>query len=276
MKLSVFSVFTCACLAVFAAPATSVAFAEEVGNTANSDYFFTLDPNKVHASPTFSLASPSGLTPFQKVAFVGIGGIKDMPGRRDTTVDGAMSTGFGFALSEKDKIGMLVGLDLGSINPSDGGAFNRGDLGLTIGKYFDDYNTGVSLGIKNISLWYSAAGKNTPSVYIAATKIAMLGEYRTIMNLGFGNNAFRTLNDTGTKSERSQRASMFGSVAIYPLPQLSLVVDYTAGITSVGAGVVPVAAWPVSLSLGLYDVTKAIQGHDKTSLIASLGYSYSF
>jgi len=271
VKQSVFSALACVWIGLLAVSASSTVSAEED----NNDYYFTLDPNKVHASPTFSLASPSGLTPFQKVAFVGIGGIKNMPGR-PVSVDGAMSTGFGFALSEKDKIGMLVGLDLGSINPSDGGAFDRGDLGLTIGKYFDDYNTGVSLGIKNISLWYAAAGKNTPSVYIAATKIAMLGEYRTIMNLGFGNNAFRTLYDTGTKSERSKRASMFGSVAIYPLPQLSLVADYTAGITSIGAGVVPIAAWPVSLSLGLYDVTKEIKNHDKAIFIASLGYSYSF
>lgn len=241
----------------------------------DSDYFFTLDPNKVHASPTFSLAAPSGLTPFQKVAFVGIGGSKNMPGR-SVSVDGAMSTGFGFALSEENKIGVLVGLDMGSINPSDGGAFDRGDLGLAIGKYFDKYNAGISLGVKSITLWHAAAGRNTPSVYLAATKIAMLGEYRTIMNIGFGNNAFRTLYDTASKSERSKRASMFGSVAIYPLPQLSVVADYTAGIASIGLGIVPVAAWPVSLSLGLYDVTKEIKDHDKAAFIASLGYSYSF
>ncbi len=239
------------------------------------DYFFTLDPNKVHASPTFSLAAPSGLTPYQKVAFVGIGGIKDMPGRA-ASVDGAMSTGFGFEISKEDKIGGLVGLDLGSINPSDGGAFDRGDLSLALGRYFDDYNLGVSIGVKNITLWHASAGRNVPSFYLAATKVAVVSEYVVIMNAGFGNNAFRTIYDTAPRSDRAKRVSGFGSVAFYPVPQLSVVADYTAGIASLGFGAVPVAAWPVSLTWGLYDVTKEIQGHDKISWIASMAYVHTF
>ncbi len=261
----------CLCAAFFALPMmTTMTVAEE-----DSDYFFTLDPNKVQASPTFSLAAPSGLTPYQKIAFVGIGGVKDMPGR-SVGVDGAMSTGVGIEVSKEDKIGVLVGLDLGSINPSDGGAFDRGDASLALGKYFDDYNVGVSIGVKNITLWHGSAGRNTPSFYIAATKVVVVDKFITIVNAGFGNNAFRTIYDTAPRSDRAKRASGFGSVAFYPVPQLSVVADYTAGITSLGFGAVPVAAWPVSLTWGLYDVTKEIQGHDKISWIASMAYVHTF
>ncbi|MDQ7003899.1 MAG: hypothetical protein Q9N67_04765 [Ghiorsea sp.] len=187
-----------------------------------------------------------------------------------------MGTGFGFEISKEDKIGAVFGLDLGSINPSDGGAFDRGDLSIAIGKYFDAYNTGVSLGVKNITLWYAGAGRNIPSYYAAATKVAVINDYVTIMNIGFGNNAFRTITDTRPSKDRTSKVSPFGSLAFYPAPQLSLVADYTAGITSVGIGVVPVAAWPISLTLGLYDVAKAVQGHDKAIFIASLAYAHSF
>ena len=270
MKQILRIMLACLCGSLFVFSYVSPTFAEE-----DNDYFFTLDPNKVHASPTFSLAAPSGLTPYQKVAFVGIGGIKDMPGRA-ASVDGAMTTGFGIEISKEDKIGVLFGLDLGSINPSDGGAFDRGDLSIAVGKYIDDYNVGVSAGVKNITLWHASAGRNTPSFYLAATKVAVVNEYVVIMNAGFGNNAFRTIYDTTPREDRATRASGFGSIAFYPVPQASVVADYTAGIASVGVGLVPVAAWPVSLTMGLYDVTKDIQGHDKTSWIASLAYAYSF
>lgn len=242
--------------------------------SANLDYFYTTNFAKTKASPTFSMAAPSGLTPNKAVMFFGIGGITDISGSAKMT-DGAMAIGYGRDLPFA-KLGAAFTLDLGSINPTDGGMFNRGDLGITIGKFFPLVNVGVSVGIKNITLWHPAADRNTPSSYIAATKIYKFKDSMAIMNGGLGNNAFRTITDTSPSSDRIKKVSFFTSAAYYPIPQLSFVADYTAGISTLGVGIVPVAAWPVSISLGLYDVGNTIQNRPNTSIVASLSSSYSF
>ena len=210
----------------------------------------------------------------QPVAFFGIGGISDVPGS-STKVDGAMAVGYGTNLPFAG-LGAAFTLDLGSINPSDGGMFNRGDLGISIGKFFQKQKLGIGIGVKNITLWHADAGKNTPSTYLAATKFIPLKDSMMIINGGFGNNAFRTITDTSSRSQRAKKVSPFASVAYYPLPQLSVVADYTAGITTLGVGIVPIAAWPVSVSLGWYDVAKVIPGDNKTAFVGSLSTSYSF
>jgi len=252
-------------------PQTLVA---EESNALNPDYYYTTNFSKTKASPTFSMAAPSGLTPNKAVMFAGIGGITDISGSAKKT-DGAMAVGYGTDLPFAN-MGAAFTLDLGSINPSDGGMFNRGDLGVSIGKFFKSVKIGVSVGMKNITLWHAAAGKDTPSTYIAATKIYKFQDSMAIFNAGLGNNAFRIITDDSPRSDRIKKVSPFASAAYYPIPQLSLVADYTAGISTIGFGVVPVAAWPVSLSLGLYDIGKAIPNRPNTSIVASMSSSYSF
>jgi len=253
---------------------TFIAHAEAPNTPINPDYYFTYDFSKTKASPTFSMAAPSGLSPMQPVVFFGVGGISDVPGS-STKVDGAMAVGYGTDLPFAG-LGAAFTLDLGSINPSDGGMFNRGDLGISIGKFFQKQKLGIGVGIKNITLWHADAGKNTPSTYLAATKFIALKNSMIIINGGLGNNAFRTITDTSSRSQRAKKVSPFASVAYYPLPQLSMVADYTAGLTTIGVGIVPIAAWPVSISLGLYDVAKVIPGDNNTAFVGSLSTSYSF
>jgi hypothetical protein len=261
--------------AFFTIITVNTANSAEFLSPANADYYFTHNFSKTKASPTFSMAAPSGLVPSQQVGFMGIGGISNIPGS-PTKTDGAMAVGYGMGLPWYN-LGAAFTLDLGSINPSDGGMFNRGDLGISIGKFYKNIQTGISFGIKNITLWYADAGRNTPSSYLAATKIYNLSNSVVIINGGIGNNAYRTITDTASRSTRSKRISPFASAAYYPLPQLSLVADYTAGITTVGIGIVPVAAWPLSLSFGLYDVNNAIKDHrNGTPFIGSLSTSYNF
>jgi len=246
----------------------------ETNGLINPDYYFTTNFAKTKASPTFSMAAPSGFNPSKPVVFFGIGGITDLSGSPKKT-DGSMAVGYGTDLPFAD-LGAAFTLDLGSINPADGGMFNRGDLGISVGKFFQSLGMGVSLGIKNISLWYASAGKNTPSTYLAASKIYKFKDSMLIINGGLGNNAFRTITDSSSRAERSIKVSLFASAAYYPVPQLSFVADNTAGITTLGLGIVPIAAWPVSISLGLYDVGKVIPNRSQTSIVGSLSTSYSF
>ncbi|MDX8382421.1 MAG: hypothetical protein R8M14_09970 [Ghiorsea sp.] len=259
------------CLFLFCSPQALLA---ETNSPINPDYYFTTNFAKAKASPTFSMAAPSGFSPNKPVVFFGIGGITDISGTPKKT-DGSMAVGYGTNLPFAD-LGAAFTLDLGSINPADGGMFNRGDLGISVGKFVQSLGIGVSLGVKNITLWYASAGKNTPSSYLAATKIYKFKDSMIIINGGLGNNAYRTITDSSPRSERSKKVSLFASAAYYPVPQLSFVADNTAGITTLGLGIVPIAAWPVSISLGLYDVGKTIPDRSKTSLVGSLSTSYTF
>jgi len=242
-------------------------------STMDDDAIFTRDFSKLAAFPTFSLGAPSGLTPTKNVVFAGIGGITNPPGRKN--VDGAASIGMGTGIPSLG-LGMAATIDLGSINPTDGGALNRGDLGLAFGKTFDNYGLGMAVGVKNLTLWQGGAGRNDPSFYAAVTKIYSSNNILIILNGGAGSNAFRTVRDTVYTSKRNTKVSGFGSIAIYPLPQLSLVADYTAGAMSAGVGIVPIASWPVSLSFGVYDINKAAPRHTKTAFIGSLSVSSPF
>ena len=81
--------------------------------------------------PSFSLGAPSGLVSSYGVAFAGISGRRDS----DNT-DGAMALGMGFG--DANKIGGAVSLGIGSIDPRDGGSFNRGNLNLNVGHHFKE------------------------------------------------------------------------------------------------------------------------------------------
>ncbi len=257
-----------------------IAHADQAGENAlalksvQEDYFFSTDFRKVKGFPTFSMAAPSGITPYQDVAFAGVGGIYNVPGQK-TSVDGSASIGFGKG-NQDLKLGTLLTLDLGSISGRNGPPGDRGDLGIAVGKFFQDHGAGISVGVKGITLWQGGAGRNNPSVYLTATKILPLGRTLLIINGGVGNNAFRTIRDTSPSSERLRKWSPFGSAAFYPLPQISLVIDNTAGITTAGVGLSPVAAWPLSLSFGIYDITKEIPKHTKTSVVGSASFSFRF
>ncbi|MDQ6954233.1 MAG: hypothetical protein Q9M20_02185 [Mariprofundaceae bacterium] len=236
------------------------------------DYYITNNPAKVKAAPTFSLSSPAGLAPSGGVAFFGIGGIINVPGST-TNIDGAMSLGYGLGDPVKN-LALGFTLELGSLLNNNMIGFDRGNLGISIAKYFPSLQMGVGMGIKSLTLWQGGDGTLDPSIDIAVTKFLKLGSFPVVLNAGVGNNAFLRLNDRTARPK--YKVAPFGAVAIYVHPQLSLVVDQTAGITTIGGGIAPVAAWPISLSFGIYDVSKIVPNHTKTSLIGSLSGAFTF
>jgi len=238
----------------------------------DDDYYITSNAAKVKAAPTFSLSAPAGLAPSGGVAFFGIGGIINVPGSA-TNVDGSMSLGYGLGDPVKSfALGLI--LELGSLINNNTIGLDRGNLGISIGKYFPSLQLGVGMGVKSLTLWQGGAGTLDPSIDIAVTKFLKLGSFPVVLNAGVGNNAFLRVGDT-TKN-RQYKVAPFGSLAIYVHPQLSFVVDQTAGITTIGGGIAPIAAWPISLSFGVYDVSKIVPNHTRTSLIGSLSGSFTF
>lgn len=83
------------------------------------------------------------------------------------------------------------------------------------------------------------------------------------------------MNEDGDKKDH---VYPFVSVAAYVMPQLSLIADYTSGVTTLGVGIVPSPKLPITITMGAYNVNKQTvdTGNDKVSFVGSLSASYAF
>lgn len=218
--------------------------------------------------PGFSLGAPSGLVSSYGVAFAGLSG------RRDSSdTDGALAFGMGFG--DVEKIGGSVSIGVGSIDPRDGGSFNRGNLNLNVGHHFKKSGIGLSVGMTGVDLWHASKldGDNQdPSFYLATTKL-FPNEYAPVaLTVGLGNNSYADINK---ENDRKDKVDGFGAIAVYIKPQLSVILDYTSNILTAGIGVVPFPDYPISLSLGATNLTE--QGpNDKVAAIGSIAAAYVF
>ena len=218
--------------------------------------------------PGFSLGAPSGLVSSYGVAFAGLSGKANSDNK-----DGAFALGMGYG--DADKIGGSISLGIGSVDPRDGGSFNRGNLNISAGHHFRDYGIGWSVGAAGIDLWHanSLDGDNgDPSFYTAVTKLFPNDFMPVAVTGGFGNNGYA---DITVDEDRKDEIGGFGSVAVYVIPQISVIVDYTTGILGAGISVVPFPDYPVTFNLGATNLNK--QGtDDKVSAIGSVAAAYVF
>lgn len=223
------------------------------------------DFSHLRAMPTFSLGAPVGLAGAKGGAFLGFSGITDQDG-----TDGGMSLGIGYG--DPNKIGGTLSLSIGSIDPRDGGAFNRGSLNVSAGHNFPDMLAGIALGIDNVNLWHASEVDydENPSIYLAATKLFPNDIAPMTFSVGAGNNNFAKVNESSNKKDKIYP---FISGAVYVLPQVSVILDYTADITSVGVGLVPFPDMPISLTFEAYDITKE-RKEDKVSFLGSVSIGY--
>lgn len=59
------------------------------------------------------------------------------------------------------------------------------------------------------------------------------------------------------------------------MPQMSLIADYTSGVTTLGVGIVPSPKLPITITLGAYDIAE--QGKQGvTSFIGGISAAYAF
>ncbi|WP_163468938.1 hypothetical protein [Fusobacterium sp. IOR10] len=211
--------------------------------------------------PSFSLNVPSGMAGGAGGGYIGLSGITD----KDDT-DGGLSVGMGYG--DSDKIGGTISLGIGSINPVDGGAFNRGSLNISAGHNFREQLIGVAVGMDNINIWHDNGGDHdtSPSMYLAVTKLLPNDTAPMVFTVGAGNNNFAKVNETGDKKDKIYP---FVSGAIYIMPQVSLIADYSSDIVSAGVGLVPFPHFPLSVTAGVYDLTKERE-EDKISFIGSV------
>jgi len=219
--------------------------------------------------PGFSMGAPSGLVSSYGVAFAGISGRKDKEQK-----DGAFA--FGMGIGNSEKIGGSISFGVGSIDTRDGGAFNRGNLNINLGHNFKEYGLGMAVGATGIDLWHATSEdgkKEDPSFYTSVTKLFPNDFVPMTVTLGLGNNSFADINIE--EKDRKDKVDGFGAVGFYVLPQLSFIVDYTSNILTTGVSVVPFPLYPVTVNLGVTNLTK--QGpDDRVAVIGTLAAAYVF
>ena len=238
----------------------------EVVATDKGLFYIAKNFQELRALPGFTINAPAGLVPGAGVVFAGISGTSNS----DDT-DGGLGFGFGYG-NPYESVGGAASLTVGSIDPRDGGSFNRGGLNLSLGHVFSEYGLGAAVGVTNIDLWHADHDqKLDPSFYGAVTKLLPNDIAPMTLTVGLGNNIYADVDEDGDKKDK---VYPFVSLAAYVLPQMSLIADFTSGITSAGVSVIPFPSIPVSMTMGAYDISdETVQG---TSFIAGLSAAYVF
>ncbi|STO32287.1 Uncharacterised protein [Fusobacterium necrogenes] len=237
-------------------------------------FYIAKNYQELAAVPGFTMSAPAGLVPGKGVVFAGIGGLHTK-GKKGNDTDGSMALGFGYG-NPYETLGGAISLSLGSINPDDGGEFNRGSLNISLGHNFSNLGVGLAVGVNTIDMWHAkGSDKMDESYYVAMTKLLPNGIVPVAVTAGVGNNDFAKITQTGDKKDHMHP---FVSLAAYVLPQVSLIADYTSDIVTLGVGLVPSPKLPITITMGAYNVNRETIdiGNDKTSFIASLSAAYSF
>lgn len=235
--------------------------------------FFTPAENftQLAAIPSYSFGAPPGMVPGWGCVFGGLGGTID--GVSKNHVDGGMSLGAGFG-NPFTSVGGYAALDMGSVSFQDGGEFDRGQLAIGFGHNFRQLGGfGVSAGFVGLDLWH--ANKDSefkdPSFYFAVSKILANNIAPVIITVGAGNNSFDSAHIAPSK--RKYDIKEFGAIAVYVVPQVSVVADYTSGIVTSGLSISPLPKIPVLIGVAAQDIG-TLAGH--VHPLFTLNYGYNF
>lgn len=224
--------------------------------------------DEVAALPGSSLGAPSGMVSSWGSYFVALGGLTNTPGSDRT--DGSASVGMGVGDPIKS-IGSTISLSIGSVKPS-GSPGERGSLSVSIGKFFVGPQLGIAIGGINVTGWNDITVKPKRSVYLAATKVIPFEDHPVIITVGIGDNDFSDVQEIN----REDKTAAFAAIAVYLTPHISLIVDQTSGILTVGTSILPAADLPLVFTFGAFDINKDVPNHDKVSFTGTVAYSFSF
>lgn len=227
--------------------------------------------DEMAALPVFSLGAPTGMVASWGSVFVGFGGLATETAGVSRT-DASSSVGMGLGDPIKS-IGATISLSIGSVAP-DGGLAERGSFGALVGKFFVGPQLGVAVGGIDLAGWNDITVKRDHSFYIAATKIIPFDEYPVIVSLGAGNNAFADVQSTNP--DPKDEIDLFAAIAFYLTPHINLIADYTAGVSSLGTSIAPLADAPLVITLAAHDLSKDAPGRTSVAFVGSIAYAFRF
>ena len=107
----------------------------------------------------------------------------------------------------------------------------------------------------------------------------LLYQAPVIISAGIGSNAYSDIDDDNpatSKNEGEDKWDEFISGAVYVHPQMSIILDYTGGITTFGTSIVPMPAYPVTVGLAAQDIFKEDEVVDSAKFLGTLSVGYVF
>lgn len=222
------------------------------------------------ASPSTSLGAPSGYAAGWGTAFVGVGGLTRAP--VSDKVAGSSLIGIGFGDAAK-WLSLEVDTAITSVNVADGGFGKDGNISLKVSHIFKN-NMGVAIGSNNVTGWGNTKTQSTSS-YLAATKSFALKPQAShawplTISAGVGNGTY-----SGRTGDPENKYGIFAAAALVVTPQMSVIVDATGKVLTLGGSLVPFKQLPLVLTAGWYDVTKHLDTK-APSFMASAAVVFSF
>lgn len=225
-------------------------------------------------SPGIAFGSPVGFGQgWGEIGFA-LGGTTISNGNAD--VDGSFAVTFGLGDPER-YVGLETTVNIVSLRGSFG---EDGNVGLKLHTTLPG-SAAFAVGVDNIGRWGRVkAGSST--VYAVGTKVFFLAPSSSnslplSFNVGIGDNRFNDVDHVGG-------ASVFGSLAFFPIRQVSLIADYSERSVNAGVSVAPFSRIPVTATFGATNLTQNEQGGgkgggqfgDDTEFSAAIGYSLRF
>ena len=97
--------------------------------------------------------------------------------------------------------------------------------------------------------------------------------------VGIGSNSYADISKDDSSTPRNERKHKWGefvSGAVYIHPQMSLILDYSSGITTFGTSIVPMPNYPVAIGLAAQDLFKEDKAVDSIKFLGTLSVGFTF
>lgn len=218
-------------------------------------------PTPILTSPAVAFGSPLGFGLNYGQVAVGIGG-QTVPNNAPGPLDGSMGVAMGLGNSVSN-VGIELTANIISLRSqfAEDGSFNAKVHRMV------SPTTSVAVGAESFGGW-GLARQARISSYAAVSTVVTANGMPVVLNAGLGNNRFRS-----TRTTDSGDVGAFASVAVVPTDRFSTILDFTGVDINAAISMVPVRAWPVTLTLGYVNLTEREQ---RGEFAGGLGYLYRF
>lgn len=222
------------------------------------------------SSPGIVLGSPVAFGADWGEVSVGVAA-QTLPKSSRQSVDGSMSIGIGLG-DAREYVGLETTVSVISLKDS------FGDVGAVGAKFHTTLpgRSAFAAGVENAVRWGSTK-RSKARPFVAATKFWDLAPAGRGNPLPLSTNVGLIGSDSSHPQDRG--ALVYGGLAFLPIPQLSLIADWTGYSLNLGISLAPFRTLPVSLTAGAQNVTERDQGPqfgDQTEFGAGVGYTFRY
>ncbi|HUP91457.1 MAG TPA: hypothetical protein VM074_04355 [Solimonas sp.] len=223
------------------------------------------------SSPGIVLGSPVAFGADWGEVSIGLAA-QTLPKGNRQSIDGSMSIGLGLG-DAREYVGMETTVSIISLKDS------FGDSGAVGTKFHTTLpgRAAFAVGVENAVRWGSAKRSRTRP-FVAGTKFWDLASAGRGNPLPLSTNVGLIRADSANHPQ-DRGALVFGGVAFLPIPELSLIADWTGYSLNLGISLAPFRTLPVSLTAGAQNVTERDQGPqfgDQTEFGAGVGYTFRY